>query len=214
MGVVECSKEKKIQTRARAAMLTASDLVSFELEVAERFNAGEIRAPVHLSAGNEEQLIEIFEDVRDEDWICCTWRSHLHCLLKGVPRDLLLQDILAGKSIALCYPEYRVLSSAIVGGALPIALGLAWSARRNDADYRVWAFLGDMAERTGIYHECVQYAAGHELPITFVVENNGKSVCTDTDEVWGRKRGARGLVRSYSYQLPFPHAGAGKRVQF
>lgn len=196
--------------------MTPADLISFELEVAAAFNAGRIRAPVHLVGGCEEQLIEIFQDVRKNDWVATQWRSHYHCLLRGVPRQQLMDDILAGHSITLCYPEHRIISSAIVGGVLPIALGLAWSEKQKGGGNKVWAFVGDMTARTGMFHECRQYAIGHDLPIEFVIENNGMSVCTDTAEAWGT--GDLDFVHDktteYFYKLPFPHAGAGVRVQF
>jgi|SRR6185503_2014066 len=208
---------------------TPGSLKAFEQRVAEAFNAGKIRAPVHLSGGNEHELIEIFRQVRSDDWVCGAWRMHYQCLLKGVPEDKLFDDIVAGKSIALCYPEYRVISSAIVGGILPIAVGLAMAIVRKarEAPLRqatpsvspeprepvVWAFCGDMTARTGIYHECLQYAVGHSLPIRFVTEDNRKSVCTPTADVWGHGH-AFPLESRYRYELPWPHAGAGKRVQF
>lgn len=188
------------------------DLASFEQAVAAAFNAGKIRAPVHLAGGNEEDLISIFKEVKKDDWVCGAWRMHYQCLLKGVPREQLMRDILAGRSIALCYPEHRIISSAIVGGVLPIALGIAWSIKRAGGANRVWAFSGDMTAETGMFHEVSRYAAGHRLPIRFVVEDNGKSVCTPTMETWGPPRVA--WVQTYGYELPWPHAGAGKRVQF
>lgn len=192
--------------------LTAADLIAFEAEIAEVFNASKIRAPVHLTGGCEEQLIGIFRTVKPQDWVCGTWRSHYHCLLKGVPRETLKADIIAGRSITLCYPEQRVITSAIVGGVIPIALGLAASIKLGGGPERVHVFVGDMTERTGIFHECLQYATGHALPIRFVVEDNGLSVCTATADVWGREQ-ATEVVR-YSYKLPWPHAGAGRRVEF
>lgn len=209
---------------------TPKTLRRFEQSVAEAFNAGKIRAPVHLDGGNEEPLIEIFREVREQDWVCGSWRMHYKALLKGVPTDQLMADILAGKSIALCYPEYRVISSAIVGGVIPIALGIAWAIKRSCGDGlmergpRVWVFCGDMTARTGIYYECVQYANGYGLPIRFVTEDNGKSVCTPTKMAWGIEDYARIVDASgwstsmkeqrYAYELPWPHAGAGKRIQF
>src|SRR5689334_5362587 len=55
--------------------LTAEQLIAFEEAVAARFNAGLIRAPVHLHHGNEAALIEVFGRVRPEDWVLCSWRS-------------------------------------------------------------------------------------------------------------------------------------------
>src|ERR1700744_3699787 len=69
------------------APLTAEELVAFETEIARTFNAGQIRAPIHLYYGNEAQMIQIFRDVKPEDWVFCSWRSHYQCLLKAVPRQ-------------------------------------------------------------------------------------------------------------------------------
>lgn len=191
------------------------DLIGFEMDVAAAFNAGRIRAPIHLHGGNEEQLIEIFKNVLDSDWVCTNWRSHYHCLLKGVPRERLMSDILEGKSITLCYPDYRIVSSAIVGGILPIAVGIALHIKCIGGSNKVHAFLGDMTARSGIYHECVQYACGWDLPIRFHIEDNGKSVCTPTATVWGQGLSTvKDRISSYSYNLPWPHSGAGKRVEF
>ena len=91
-------------------MKTAAQLIDFENRVAESFNAGKIRAPVHLYAGNEAEMIAVFKDVRPDDWVFCSWRSHYQCLLKGVPEDQLMAEILAGHSISLCFPEQRIYS--------------------------------------------------------------------------------------------------------
>jgi len=196
---------------------TAESLQEFERLVAADFDAGMIRAPVHLAGGNEKQLINIFDNIHEEDWVLTQWRSHYHCLLKGVPPELLRDDILSGRSITLCYPDYRILSSAIVGGVLPIAVGLALSLQRERQPGYVWVFVGDMTARTGMFHECLRYVEGHELPVNFVIEDNGKSVCTDTDQVWGKPDFSNRFsphVMRYDYVLPWPHSGAGKRVQF
>ena len=200
-------------------------LVAFERRVAEAFNAGRIRAPVHLSGGNELDVAEAFLPVRQQDWVCTTWRSHYHCLLKGVPEDVLFADILAGKSITLCYPEQRIVSSAIVGGVVPIAVGIALAIQRSGVDEMVYCFVGDMTARTGTFHECLQYADGWQLPIRFHVEDNGVSVCTPTADVWGpgpsvdkhesfHDENWRAKASRRKYTLEWPHSGAGKRVEF
>lgn len=198
--------------------MNPEELIAFEKDIAACYDRGEIRAPVHLTGGNEQQLIKVFEGIdKNHDWVCCSWRSHYHCLLKGVPPEQLKADILAGKSITLTYPEHRIISSAIVGGILPIALGIAWSIRRNAGSDRVWAFVGDMTAHGGMYNECRQYAIGHGLPIMYVIEDNGLSVCTDTVATWQSNPIERHFLFNdeyYRYKLPYPHAGAGKRVQF
>ena len=98
------------------SQLSADDLIRFETDIANEFNAAKIPAPVHLYDGNEESIINVFNKVKAEDWVLCSWRSHYQCLLKGVPEAEVKREIRAGRSISLCFPDYRVLSSAIVGG--------------------------------------------------------------------------------------------------
>jgi len=215
-------------------LLTSEQLIEFENDIAECFNNKQIKAPIHLYNGNEKQIIEVFKDVQSEDWVFCSWRSHYQCLLKGVPQDQLKKAILDGRSISLCFKDYRIFSSAIVGGNIPIALGVALDIKRKKEKNKVWCFVGDMTSQTGGFHEAVEYAFNHELPITFVIEDNGKSVCTDTKKTWGRWRlhyepeeQAEGLCEEdyiskcghvwyYKYKLDkYPHSGpGGKRIQF
>lgn len=193
--------------------MTKAELISFEEEMARLFNDGHIKAPLHLAGGNEDQLIAIFRDIRLQDWVCGSWRSHYHCLLKGVPPVEVKDAILEGRSIGLCFPRQRVIASGIVGGILPIALGLAWAAKRQGKDECVWCFLGDMTAESGIAHECIKYAARHGLPVNWVTEDNGLSVCTKTEEVWGL--GPYWTEeKTYRYVLDKPHVGTGKFVKF
>jgi TPP-dependent pyruvate/acetoin dehydrogenase alpha subunit len=129
--------------------------------------------------------------------VCSTHRSHYHALLKGIPPEWVKKQILLGHSISLCNSDYKFVTSAIVGGILPIAVGIAMTGQT------VWVFVGDMASESGTFHECVKYATGQNLPIHFIVEDNGMSVNTPTDKVW-----------RYSYQRIYPHAGSGKYVIF
>lgn len=196
--------------------MTKDELIAFEADIAAEFNAGRIRSPIHLSGGNEDKLIELFREIRPQDWIVGQWRFHYHCLLKGAPPAELKAAIMAGHSITLNFPEHRILSSAIAGGHLPVALGIAWQIKRAGRDEKVWAFCGDMVARMGIYHECVSYATGFDLPITFVKEDNRHSVCTYTDEAWGAGdwRNGEDCERGYAYHMKWPHSGAGERINF
>jgi TPP-dependent pyruvate/acetoin dehydrogenase alpha subunit len=197
---------------------TKKELIDFETDIAECFNNSMIKAPVHLYDGNEEQMIEIFENVKSKDWVFCTWRSHYQCLLKGVPPNQIKKDILDGKSITLCYPEYNIYSSAIVTGNIPIATGTALDIKRKGGDEHVWCFIGDMASETGSFFENWKYSINHDLPITYIIENNGKSVCTNTQKTWGTDelffaKETRKIIY-YEYNTKYPHAGAGKRIEF
>jgi len=201
-------------------ILTPNDLISFENDIAAAFNQGLIHAPIHLYAGNEKQIIEMFDKVNEDDWVLCSWRSHYQCLLKGVPAVRLKADILAGRSISLCYKEYRIFSSAIVTGVLPIAVGIAKDIKLNRGKNKVFCFLGDMTSESGMAHECIKYSKNHELPIHFIIEDNEKSVCTDTRKTWGcnqltYENMSDDYVTYYRYDLSkYPHAGSGKRIQF
>lgn len=195
------------------------NLISFENEIADLFNRAKIRSPIHLQSNNEDVLIRLFKKIRKQDWIFCSWRSHYQCLLKGVPINVLKKEILKGKSISLCFPKYNIYSSAIVGGSIPIALGVALAIKRKKQSHMVYCFVGDMTSETGIMHESLKYSINHKLPIHFIIEDNRKSVCTDTRKVWAQKKLTFQNIKNtyvtyYRYNLKYPHAGAGKRVQF
>lgn len=196
-------------------MISKNELIAFEQDIADRYNRAEIPYPVHLSKGNEDNLIDIFQNFKQGDWIFNSWRSHLHALLAGVPPEKVRVAILTGRSMTLCWPEHRMFCSAIVGGIIPIAVGVAWQIKRSGGKERVFCFLGDMTAQTGMAMECWNYAKEHDLPIVWIVEDNGKSVCTPTKDVWPEYRG---IQPDYYYQWDlsahFPHAGAGRRVNF
>lgn len=199
--------------------LTKEYLIEFEEKICTIFNEGLIKAPIHLYNGNEDEMINIFKNVKDEDWVFCTWRSHYQCLLKGVDEDRLIEDIKRGKSITLCYPSHKIYSSAIVTGIVPIAVGAAIDIKRKGGSEHVWCFVGDMTAETGTFHENHKYAVNFDLPITFVIEDNSKSVCTETLSVWNHKEhtyskpGVEKIIY-YRYNTKYPHAGSGIRIQF
>lgn len=208
-----------------AGGLSKQDLIDFEEEIKELFLAKKIRTPVHLSRGNEEQLIEIFKEVKQTDWVCSTHRNHLHALLKGVPPELVKAEILAGRSMHLAFNEYNFLASAIIGGIAPIAVGIAMGIKMRGEGKKVWCFLGDMAAEMGVVHESIKYAKNFDLPACFVIEDNKYSTDTPTAEVWGIKdepqkgileleKWGRGKVLRYSYNRFFPHVGVGTFIHF
>ena len=187
-------------------MVDKDFLIEFETKIGNLFNEGKIAAPIHLYSGNEDQTIDIFKEIDIEnDWVCCTWRNHYQGLLKGIPPELITSKILKGKSMVMNLPKYKFICSS-----------------------RVWCWVGDMSAETGHFHEAYKYSLNHKLPITFIVEDNKKSVCTPTNKIWGRespyylenneyKGGILKLPNLYYYQYDnkkYPHAGAGKRVQF
>ena len=194
--------------------MNALDLIAFEREVAERFDAGEIHGPVHLNSDTQaEPLIEIFKDIKRTDWVLSTWRAHFHALLHGVPRDVLMAEIMAGRNMNFSSAKHLFFTSAIVGGILPIATGVAAAIKRKGGKNYVWCFVGDMAATTGAFHEATNYALWNDLPIRFVVEDNDMSANSPTTECWGSDKGICNVQRYY-YKRKHPHAGASKWVDF
>lgn len=194
---------------------TKQELIAFEDEVAVAFESGRIRSPIHLSGGNEDELLALFDQISPGDWVFASYRQHYHALLHGVPRALVMAEILAGRSMQLTFPEHRFYSWGIVGGLCPIAAGVAAAIRRRGEAARVWCFVGDMGSRMGIFLESQRYAANFDLPITFVVEDNGFACDTPTAAVWGEEIG-RGVAAPivYTYKRNRPHVGIGKWVTF
>lgn len=204
------------------ATITKDDLVSFEKEIADIFATGAIKAPVHLRAGREDELIQIFKDNRigPDDHVFGFWDSHELALLKGVPREEVKKAILEGKSISLCFPEYKILCSGIVGSLMGTAVGVAWALKRQNKKGRAYLFCGDMSSETGIFHESVKYACNYDLPVTFIVCDNGLSVMTKTREVWGcddpwfKNTKYEKKVIYFKYVNGYPHSGLGKLIKF
>jgi len=216
---------------------TKHSLMAFEERVKRAFLDKRIHAPVHLcSEGQAEPLLAIFERVRPQDWVFSTWRSHWHALLKGVPEDELFEMILDGRSMCLMSREHRFMAGSIVGGMLPIALGVAqgfqlWELEKwkpmtdptrnmNFCDWpaderppQVWVFVGDMCASTGLFQEFLRFASCRGLPVNVMVEDNGLSTDTPTDEAWGDSLEPARLG-SYQYERVGPHVGVGEHVEF
>ena len=200
--------------KQKEVTVTKEELISFETEVKERYESGEILAPVHLSKDNEDELIEIFQYVNPNDWVFSAWRNHYHALLHGFDRQQLMDDIVAGRSMATSSNVNKFYSSAIVGGIIPIALGTAMALKKKNSDNKVWCFIGDMTFETGVFHESYKYAKNFELPIQFVVEDNNLSVHTPTDAAWNVRQEVPEDVVYYRYENGYPHHGTGAWVNF
>jgi pyruvate dehydrogenase E1 component alpha subunit len=222
------------------------ELIDFENNTVELFNDGQLKSPIHLSGSIdgklEDWLIELFKEIKKEDWCFTTYRSHYHALLKGMPKERLLNWIKDNKSIHVMDKEYKIFSSAIVGGCLSIALGVAMAIKINTEKIKkelekitgsdfavteielinrphVWIFCGDMTANSGQFYECFKYADNFDLPITFIIEDNSLSTDTDTKNVWGQKNNGflKGLskckkIRYIQYERKYPHYGSGKFI--
>ena len=192
--------------------MTASDLIDFEQRIKARFASGELPFLVHLSGGNEEQLLKIFREVNPKDWVFSNHRSHYHALLHGIPAGRVEASICNGDSMFIFSREHRFYTSSILAGTCCIACGVALEIKERSGDEKVWCFLGDGAEDNGHFYEAVRFADGRDLPITFVIEDNDRQVDTDHATRWGtdeRFPWQTSKVIRYHYRSTFPHGGAG-----
>ena len=189
-------------------------LQDFENEIKFIYEKGKIRAPVHLSGNNEKQLIKIFKKINNKDWIFSNWRNHYHALLHGIPKKWLKRKIIEGKSMSVNSLKYRFYSSSIVGGNLPIALGVALAIKKKKLNNKVWVFIGDMTFETGIFHECFKYSDNFKLPINFVLEDNGLSTNSPTKITWGKISKKNSKIYYYKYKRKYPHHGTGNWILF
>jgi pyruvate dehydrogenase E1 component alpha subunit len=209
-------------------MITVDELIAFEKDIESIYKSGTIRGPIHLRNGNEQQLINIFKNIHSQDFVFATWANHLICLCHGVPKERLKAEILAGRSMSLSFAENCLYTSAIVGGICSIATGAAYGIKLRQQHQRVWAFIGDMTLMCGIAQESIRYSFNHKLPITWIIEDNGKSVDTPTTLVWNRdcESEVNQIVKNqysqdnstniiyYKYNLTYPHSGIGKFISF
>lgn len=194
--------------------MTKEELIEFENEIADLFHAGKLPFPIHYSGGNEDQLIEIFKNIKKEDWVFSTWRSHYHYLLKGGDRQVLREKIMRGNSMHVMDKELNFVASSIVGGCCSIATGVAASIKRNGASNKVYCFIGDAAEETGAFYEAVRYVSGHNLPCVFIIEDNNLSVDTPKEERYGDNGISwPDCVQRYHYVRKYPHVQTGKMVK-
>ena len=208
-------KIPKYLKKVRKVKIGIDDLISFEEEIKDYYEKAKIKAPIHLSKGNEKELIEIFQYISNQDWVFSSWRNHYHALLHGINKDSLFEDIISGRSMSINSSKPKFYSSSIVAGSIPIAVGVAKAIKMKRLDKRVWCFIGDMTFETGIFYESHKYVKNLNLPLQFVVEDNNLSTNTPTDETWGGvKREVPDNVIYYQYERGFPHHGTGNWILF
>ena len=189
-------------------------LIKFENEIKELYEKGKIKAPIHLSGNNENQLIKIFKKIKKNDWVISTWRSHYHALLHGLPPKWIKEVIIKGRSMGINSRKYNFYSSAIVGGGISIGMGIAMAIKRKKKKNKVWVFIGDMTFETGQFEECYKYVKNFKLPLKFVLEDNGLSTNTPTKYAWKRLKKVPKDVIYYKYKRKFPHHGTGNWILF
>ncbi len=195
--------------------ITKEELIAFEERIKTLWNQAKIPFYIHLSGGNENHLIDLFREIKPEDYKISFHRSHYHYLLSGGSPEKLEKMILEGKSMHIIDKKLNFISTAIVSGGSGIATGIALALKRKKSDRHVWCFVGDAAEDEGHFYESVRYVDGRKLPCTFIIEDNNRSVETPKIERYGNSEIQwPPCVRRYNYVATHPHAGTGKMVDF
>jgi len=200
--------------KVREINISVQELIDFETEIKEQYEAGNIKGPIHLASNNEKEVIEIFKHIHEEDWVFSAWRNHYHALCHGVDKAKLKESIMTGHSMGTNNVNPNFYASSIVGGIIPLALGAALALKTKGSENKVWCFIGDMTFESGIFHECYKYAKNFDLPLQWVVEDNKMSVQTPTDMAWGLLQEIPEDIVHYSYTSKYPHHGTGKWVNF
>ena len=188
---------------------TAEELIAFEDRIGNLYLDNKLPFLFHLSGGNEQQLIKIFNDIKEGDYVISNHRNHYHALLHGIPPKELEDRILNGRSMFIYDRARNFFCSAIIGGTPAIAAGIAWALKRKNSKQRVWCFVGDGTEDNGHLYEAIRYVDGWELPCTFIIENNDRSVEASNSERWGKAGDYvwnSPSVLKYKYVITYPHA--------
>ena len=188
---------------------TKEELIAFEDKIGDLYLDNKLPFLFHLSGGNEEQLISIFEDIEEGDYVISNHRSHYHALLHGIPPEVVEDRILNGRSMFIYDRSRNFFCSAIIGGTPAIAAGIAWALKKKGSKQKVWCFVGDGTEDNGHLFEAVRYVEGWDLPCTFIIENNNRSVEATNSDRWGKASDYKWnspCVLKYKYEITYPHA--------
>lgn len=157
-----------------------------EERVIDLYPSDKIQSPVHLSIGQEMVAVGVCQSLTARDLLFCSYRSHAFYLAKGGDLREMFAELYGkvtgcgrGKagSMHLAAPDVGLMgASAVVASTIPHAVGAALAAKRLGKDHTIVAVFGDGATEEGVYHESLNFAALHGLPVVFVCENNGLAV--------------------------------------
>jgi pyruvate dehydrogenase E1 component alpha subunit len=155
---------------------------AFETRVEDLFKAGELPGFVHSSAGQEAIAVGVCDHLTRTDYITSTHRGHGHAIAKGISLDAIFAE-LYGKEAGACHGRGGSMhvadfsigmlgANGIVGGGFGIATGAALAIKYQRRGEVAVCFFGDGAANKGTFHEALNFAGVHELPVVFVCENN------------------------------------------
>jgi acetoin:2,6-dichlorophenolindophenol oxidoreductase subunit alpha len=181
----------------------------FEEMLADLFERGQLVGVVHLSIGQEATAVGVCSALAPGDQITTTHRGHHHMLARGLEPEPMLAEILGkatgycrgkgGSMHVACFERGVTGANGIVGGGIPMALGLAEAARTLGTGGVAVSFFGDGAANQGTFHETLNLAALWRAPTIFVCENNGYTEFTPVERVTAGPGIAR---RAQAYGIP------------
>lgn len=160
----------------------------FEEEIVRRWPKQEMRSPPHFYTGEEGIAAGVCTALNPDDQIISYYRGHGHYLAKGGNPQAFIAEMYCkvtgsnqgkGGSMLISDPSVGFMgSTAIVGGGIPIATGLALAAKMKKTNQVIVCFFGDAATEEGVFPESLNFAALKKLPIVYVCENNLYAVTT------------------------------------
>ena len=178
------SRDASPATREHGLLLLTEMLLirRFEEKCAELYSSGKIQGFLHLYIGEEAVAVGAMQAIVAEDAIVSTYREHGHALARGVPAGPVMAEMFGkangcsrgrGGSMHLFDVSRRFYGgNAIVGGGLPLAIGLALADKLQKRSRATVCFFGDGAAAEGEFHETLNLAALWQLPVLFLCENN------------------------------------------
>jgi len=175
----------------KSIYLRAFRIRKVEEEIAFRYPEQEMRCPTHLSIGQELVASVYAEFVSTDDYAVSTHRAHAHYLAKGGDLNKMIAEIYGketgcskglGGSMHLIDKSVGFMgSTAIVGGTIPVGVGLGLSIKIKNEERISTVFLGDGATEEGVFYESLNFTALKQLPVLFICENNQYSVYSNLD---------------------------------
>ena len=171
---------------------------SFEERCGHMYMMGKIRGFLHLYIGEEAIAVGAISTLKPEDYVVTHYRDHGHALARGMEPRKIMAELFGkatgsskgkGGSMHLFDVEKGLMGGyAIVGGQLPIAVGLALASRYKREDRVVLCFLGDGAVNQGEFHEAMNLASLWKLPMVFFLENNLYGMGSHVDRTYAGGR--------------------------
>ena len=174
---MNCSNEKMIEM-----LRTMIAIRFFEEKIVDMYARGLVPGLAHLYVGEEAVATGVCVNLRKEDYITSTHRGHGHVIAKGAEVKYMMAELFGkktgyckgkGGSMHIADVEIGILgANGIAGGGIPLAVGAGLSAKMRKTDQVTACFFGDGSSNNGTFHEGLNFAAVHRLPVVFVCENN------------------------------------------